>query len=116
MKKDGMGKTTLKWNLGFASDEVVPRLEALFLQHGYAYTHDERVSDADNASERHYRTPLGQGDVEVCLRPLRAQSSSFGSIHQQRRTLLRVTYSGVGEADRARFKQQLTLAFLRVGG
>ena len=100
----------LEWNLAFAPDEVVPRLENLFRQHGYAYTQEEQESD------RHFHTTLGQGTLDVVMHPLESKRSPFSASVFQQRTLVRMTYTGVSEEDQATFKHQLTMAFLRVGG
>ncbi len=100
----------LEWNLAFAPDEVVPRLENLFRQHGYAYTQEERETDI------FYHTSLGPGTLDIVLHPLEPQRSPFSASIFQQRTLVRMTYTGVSKEDQATFKHQLTMAFLRVGG
>lgn len=105
---------TLEWNLAFAPDEVVSQLEAMFRQHGYAYSREDR--HADPASEPYYRTTLGSGSVEVRVQPSGSAPGPFGGTHARPRTWLRVACAGVDEAGCARLKRQLTLAFLRVGG
>ena len=108
---------TLEWNLAFAPDEVVPRLEALFRQHEYAYTREDAASGPDAGSTPwQYRTTLGTGSVDVRVQPLGSEPGPFGGAHARPRTLLRVTCTGVDAADQAHLKRQLTLAFLRVGG
>ena len=118
MKEGAVSETarewTLEWNLAFAPNEVVPRLEALFRQHEYAYTREDPPSGPD-AGPR-YRTTLGAGSVDVRVQPLGSEPGPFGGAHARPRTLLRVTCTGVDAADQARLKRQLTLAFLRVGG
>lgn len=105
-----MTDTTIEWNVAFSPDEVIPRLENLFRQYGYTYTQEDK--DAD----RHYRTSLGQGALELVMHPLEPQRSPFSHTILIQRTLLSITYKGVSGADQTRFKHQLTLAFLRVGG
>lgn len=105
---------TLEWNLAFAPDEVVPRLEALFRQHEYVYTCEDPPNGPDAGSR--YRTTLGTGSVEVRVQSSGSEPGPFGGSHARPRTLLRVTCTGVDAADQARLKRQLTLAFLRVGG
>ena len=105
-----MTDTSMEWNVAFSPAEVIPRLENLFRQHDYPYTQEDR--DA----ERHYRTALGQGRLELVMRPLEPKRSPFSPTLLVQRTLLRMTYKNVGRADQARFKHQLTMAFLRVGG
>ena len=105
-----MTDTTMEWNVAFPPDEVIPRLENLFRQHDYTYTQEDK--DAD----RHYRTALGQGRLELIMHPLEPKRSPFSRSILIQRTLLRITYKSVSGADQARFKHQLTLAFLRVGG
>ena len=105
-----MTDTAMEWNVAFSPDEVIARLENLFRQHDYTYTQEDR--DAD----RHYRTTLGQGRLELVMRPLEPKRSPFSPTLLVRRTLLRISYKNVEKADRARFKHQLTMAFLRVGG
>ncbi len=105
-----MTDTTLEWNVAFSSAEVIPRLENLFRQYGYTYTQE------DKAADRLYRTTLGQGRLELVMHPLEPKRSPFSRNILIQRTLLSITYKNVTEADQARFKHQLTLAFLRVGG
>ena len=105
-----MTDATMEWNVAFSPDEVIPRLENLFRRHDYTYTQEDRGAD------RHYRTALGQGTLELVMHPLEPKRSPFSRSILVQRTLLHMTYSSVGGADQARFKQQLTLAFLRVGG
>ena len=100
----------LEWNLAFAPDEVVPRLEKLFRQHGYAYTQEDKETDM------FYHTSLGQGTLDIVMHPLGPWRSPFSASVFQQRTLVRMTYTGVNKEDQAIFKHQLTLAFLRVGG
>jgi len=100
----------LEWDLAFAPDEVVPRLEKLFRQHGYAYTQEEKETDIL------YHTSLGQGTLDIGMHPLEPKKSPFSASIFQQRTLVRMTYTGVSKEDQAIFKHQLTLAFLRVGG
>lgn len=121
MKEGAVSETarewTLEWNLAFAPDEVVPRLEALFRQHEYAYTREDPPSGPDTGSTLwQYRTTLGAGSVDVRVQPLGSEPGPFGGAHARPRTLLHVTCTGVDAADQARLKRQLTLAFLRVGG
>ncbi len=105
-----MRDATMEWNVAFARAEVIPRLENLFQQYDYTYTQEDR--DAD----RYYRTTLGQGRLELVVHPLEPKHSPFSRSILIQRTLLQVTYTSVSGADQARFKHQLTLAFLRVGG
>ena len=105
-----MTETSLEWNVAFPPDEVIPRLENLFRQHDYTYTQEDRGAD------RHYRTALGQGTLELVIHPLEPKRSPFSRSILVQRTLLQMTYKGVSSADQAGFKRQLTLAFLRVGG
>ncbi len=105
-----MTDTTMEWNVAFSPDEVIPRLENLFRQYDYTYTQEDR--DAD----RYYRTSLGQGMLELVMRPLEPKRSPFSHTILIQRTLLHMTYKSVSSADQARFKHQLTMAFLRVGG
>lgn len=118
MKEGAVSETarewTLEWNLAFAPDEVVPRLETLFRQHEYAYTREDPPSSPD-AGPR-YRTTLGAGSVDVRVQPLDSEPGPFGGAQARPRTLLRVACTGADAADQARLKRQLTLAFLRVGG
>jgi hypothetical protein len=99
-----------EWSLAFAPDEVVPRLENLFCQHGYAYTQEEQ------ASEMRFHATLGQGTLDIVMHPLEPKRSPFSASIIQQRTLVRMTYTGVSKEDQATFKQRLTMAFLRVGG
>ncbi len=101
---------TMEWNVAFSPDEVIPRLENLFRQHDYTYTQEDR--DAD----RHYRTALGQGTLELVMHPLEPKRSPFSPTLLVQRTLLRIAYKNVAGTDQVRFKHQLTMAFLRVGG
>ena len=105
-----MTDATMEWNVAFSPDEVIPRLENLFRQHDYTYIQEDRGAD------RYYRTALGQGTLELVMHPLEPKRSPFSRSILVQRTLLHMTYTSVGGADQARFKQQLTLAFLRVGG
>ncbi len=105
-----MTDTTMEWNVAFSPDEVIPRLENLFRQYDYPYTQEDR--DAD----RYYRTALGQGTLELVMHPLEPKRSPFSRSLLIQRTLLQLTYKSVSGADQARFKHQLTMAFLRVGG
>ncbi len=105
-----MTDTSMEWNVAFSPAEVIPRLETLFRQYDYTYTQEDR--DAD----RYYRTALGQGTLELVMHPLEPKRSPFSRSLLIQRTLLHITYKSVSSADRARFKHQLTLAFLRVGG
>ena len=105
-----MTDTTMEWNVAFSPDEVISRLENLFRQYDYTYTQEDR--DAD----RYYRTTLGRGMLEVVMRPLEPKRSPFSHTIFIQRTLLQITYTNVAGADQARFKHQLTMAFLRVGG
>ncbi len=100
----------LEWNVAFPPEEVIPRLENLFRQYHYPYTREQR--DA----ERHYRTALGQGTLEVVVQPREPEQSPLSRALVLRRTRLQITYQSVSGPDQARFKHQLTLAFLRVGG
>ena len=50
------------------------------------------------------------------MRPLEPKRSPFSPTLLVQRTLLQITYTNVERADRDRFKHQLTMAFLRVGG
>lgn len=109
-----MGEWTLEWNLAFAPDEVVPRLEALFRRHEYAYTREDPPGGPD--AEPRYRTTLGTATVEVRVQTSGSEPGPFGGAHARPRTLLHVTCTGGDAADQARLKRQLTLAFLRVGG
>lgn len=116
-----MGETarewTLEWNLAFAPDEVVPRLEALFRQHEYVHTREDAASGPDAGSTSwQYRTTIGTGSIEVRVQSSGSEPGPFGGAHARPRTLLHVTCTGVDAADQARLKRQLTLAFLRVGG
>lgn len=101
---------TMEWNVAFSPDEVIPRLENLFRQYDYTYNREDRGAD------RHYRTTLGQGTLELVMHPLEPKHSPFSPTTLIQRTLLRMTYKNVGRADQTRFKHQLTMAFLRVGG
>lgn len=99
-----------EWNLAFAPDEVVPRLENLFRQHGYAYTQEDKETDI------FYHMSLGQGTLDIVMHPLEPKKSPFSASIFQQRTLVRMTYTGVNKEDQAIFKHRLTMAFLRVGG
>ena len=105
-----MTETTMEWNVAFSPDEVIPRLENLFRQHDYRYTQE------GSGADRHYRTALGQGTLELVMHPLEPKRGPFSRSILVQRTLLHMTYTSVSGVDQARFKQQLTLAFLRVGG
>ena len=105
-----MTDKTIEWNVAFSPDEVSPRLENLFRQYGYTYTQE------DSGADRHYQTALGQGRLELVMHPLEPKPSPFSRTILIQRTLLSITYKSVSEADQTRFKHQLTLAFLRVGG
>ncbi len=105
-----MTDTTMEWNVAFSPDEVISRLENLFRQHDYTYTQE------DGDTDRHYRTALGQGTLELVMHPLEPKRSPFSPTLLVQRTLLSISYKNVTGADRTRFKHQLTMAFLRVGG
>lgn len=105
-----MTETTMEWNVAFPPDEVIPRLENLFRQYDYTYTQE------DSGADRHYRTALGRGTLELVMHPLEPKRSPFSQSILIQRTLLHMTYKSVSSADQARFKHQLTMAFLRVGG
>ena len=99
-----------EWNLAFAPDEVVPRLQNLFCQHGYAYTQEGQASD------RHFHATLGQGTLDIVMHPLEPKRSPFSASIFEQRTLVRLTYMGVSKEDQATFKHRLAMTFLRVGG
>ena len=105
-----MTDTRIEWNVAFSPDEVIPRLENLFRQYDYPYTQEDKGVD------RLYWTTLGQGRLELLMHPLEPKRSPFSRHILIQRTLLSLTYRSVSAADQARFKHQLTLAFLRVGG
>ena len=105
-----MSTKTLEWDLAFARDEVVARLEKLLAQLGYAYTR----SDTDD--ETRFQATCSHRVLDIVVRPLASQRSPFNLQVVLHRTLLVATCTGFSAQEGERFRRGLTLAFLRVGG
>ena len=105
-----MTEKIIEWNLAFTLDEVVVGVEKLLSKLGYAF------SRSHAAEEEIFHATPPRGALTCAAKPLTAYRSPFNIQVTLHRTLLTVSYSGLGEREEALLKQQMTLAFLRVGG
>ncbi|HEV8718594.1 MAG TPA: hypothetical protein VGX03_37975 [Candidatus Binatia bacterium] len=105
-----MSTNTIEWNLAFARDEVVTGLEKLLSQLGYTYTR------TDGDAETRFQATLSQGVLDIVVQPLVSHRSPFKLQVVRQRTLLTATCTGLSAQEEERFRQALTLTFLRVGG
>lgn len=105
-----MSTNTIEWDLAFARDEVVARLEKLLAQLGYAYTR----SDTDD--ETRFQATCSQRVLDIVVRPLTPHRSPFNLQVVLHRTLLIATCTGLSAGEEETLRRGLTLTFLRVGG
>ena len=101
-----------EWNLGFAYAEVVARLEKMLKRRQLAYC--RQTSDTEARFE--VTLPPGRGRAELIARPLVASGRPAPLQAVRSRTLLRVRFEALDRQQRHAFMQDLSLAFLRVGG